>query len=160
MSANSFADIGLINRGVKNGCVVSNIGVYNNRFTMIPVYEDNCDSGYYYDDDLSECELCPPNYYCPGNNLSILCPNGMVAPSGSKAAGNCGIMMHIDDDVLYLSQERQTSPALAVRVNGIIYYAELTPGARNMNINAATSLRVKIDGTEYSIHDVTINGGE
>lgn len=102
--------------------------------------------------------LCGENHYCPGDNVAHACATGLVSPEGTTSAGGCGKIMHVGDDVLYLTSERQTLPALAVKIDGTVYYARTTRGAKPMNGTTSKSLRTKIDGVEYSIHDNTAQG--
>ena len=127
----------------------------------------HCDAGYYLPANSLVCERCQNNYYCPGGDLTPAdadvgineCPAGLVAPAGTADIGNCGKVMRIGNNVLYLTQTRQTTPALAARIDGVVYYARTTPvsnGLRHINENTTDYLRTNIDGTEYSIHDNTV----
>ena len=80
----------------------------------------------------------------------------MVSTEGSKTANDCGIVMHFDEDVLYLTKSKQTTPALAVRVDGVTYYAKTTTASKPMNSNTTHRLKVRVEGVEYSVHDNTI----
>lgn len=127
----------------------------------------HCNAGYYLPANSLVCERCQNNYYCPGGDLTPAdadvgineCPAGLVAPAGTADIGNCGKVMRIGNNVLYLTQTRQTTPALAARIDGVVYYARTTPvsnGLRHINENTTDYLRTNIDGTEYSIHDNTV----
>ena len=71
---------------------------------------------------------------------------------------NTGISMVVGDDMLHLTPERQTIPAFAVRINDVVYYAQMTVDDTSINNNTTTKLRVKLDGQDYSIHDNIILG--
>ena len=131
----------------------------------------HCDAGYYLPANSSTCEICQADHWCSGGDLTPAdtdvgmenCPDGLVAPAGTSDVGVCGKIMRIDNDVLYLTQNRQTTPALAVRLDGVVYYAKTTPvsqGLIRMNENATGSLRTNIDGIGYSIHDNTVGSEE
>ena len=136
-----------------------------------------CKAGYYMNDDI--CTACPKGTYkaTAGNATSCTvasedhyvsttgatsqtqCYTGLVSPQGTTSASGCGKMMYVDGTKLYLTSEKQTSPALAVRINGVVYYANITPlssGAKTMNAETTKSLRTRINGIEYSIHDNTV----
>ncbi len=126
-----------------------------------------CPAGQYLPANASSCTTCPADSYCVGGTFEYpiasaqgiaSCPAGKVAPIGSSFAGACGKVMHVGEDVLYLTSERQTLPALAAKIDGTVYYAKTTPGAKPMNGTTTKSLRTKIDGIEYSIHDNTAQG--
>ena len=71
---------------------------------------------------------------------------------------NTGVSMVIGNDILHLTPERQTIPAFAVRINDVVYYAQMTVDDMTINNNTTTKLRVKLDGQDYSIHDNIILG--
>lgn len=172
VSANAFAESRMFGPGeiIENGCVFENIGVYENSVTLSAVYM--CDPGYYLPKNQLECRLCEPGYYCPGNVEVMLsdsdsgiqnCPDGLVSAAGTATEGGCGVAMHVGNDVLLLTKERQTMPALAARVDGEVYYARMTPvveGVKKMNSETQTEMRAKVDNIEYSIHDNTVKGEE
>ena len=121
------------------------------------VSTSGCQPGYYSSQDSAECTICEENHYCIGGENSTMksCPPGLVAPVGTVSADECGKIMRIGEKVLYLTQKRQTIPALAVKIDDNIYYAKTTPVSQ---IEQPTKhfLRTRIDGIEYSIHDNTI----
>ncbi len=130
----------------------------------------HCDAGYYLPANSIECQLCSENHYCDGGDYIIsaeqdagieLCPDGVMSPEGTSGANGCGKILHVGDNIIYLTTVQETTPALAVRLENEVYYARTTPvseGAKPMNKDTTESLRVKIDGIEYSIHDNTIKG--
>lgn len=168
VSANSFADSDVLllpNTVIQNGCTHQNLGIYNGVFEMVPVYEDattECNPGYYSPNDSTECVICAENHYCTGGDATMQsCPNNLVSPAGTTNAEDCGVIMRVGEDMLYLTQRMPELPALAVKIDGTVFYAKTTPvskGEKPMNINTEHSLRMKIDGIEYSIHDITIKG--
>lgn len=167
MSGKSFADVVddllLPNTVIQNGCVYQNMGMYDGNFTMIPVYEDvstECEPGYYLPTATNECVICKENHYCI-NGVMNSCPDDLVSPAGTSDAKDCGKIMRVGEDMMYLTQRQPELPALAVKIYGQVFYAKLTPiseGEKPMNINTEHSLQTKIDGVEYSIHDNTIKG--
>lgn len=178
VSANAFADDGEVlfapNSVIPNGCNFANLGAYNGPIEMVAVYQDDkitCDPGFYLPANSVECAICPENNYCLGNEEFTKdettsqginpCPTGLVSPSGTAEIGGCGIIMHVGDDILYLTSAQQTHPAMAVRVDGAIYYAKMTPvadGAQPVNSNTTTQMHVMMDNVEYTVHDNTIKG--
>ncbi len=156
----------LENHVYKNAAVFENLGVYSGTINAIAIYENlpsYCAPGYYLPENTTECVICDENYYCVGGENAVMspCPDGLVSPVGTTVADNCGKIMRVGEDMLYLTQTQQTHPALAVKMDGKIYYAKTTPismGVKPMNINTTHSLRTMIDGVEYSIHDNTISG--
>lgn len=165
-SGNDYVFSETIDQGI-NACpanTTSNEGSTDASDCSADIY---CNEGYYLPANSSTCEICQADHWCSGGDLTPAdtdvgmenCPDGLVAPAGTSDVGGCGKIMRIDNDVLYLTQNRQTTPALAVRLDGVVYYAKTTPvsqGVIRMNENATGSLRTNIDGIEYSIHDNTV----
>ena len=114
-----------------------------------------CEPGYY--SSSNGCVICEENHYCTGGENSSMqnCPSGLVSPTGTISADNCGKIMLVGENVLYLTQVQQTTPALAVKVDGKTYYAKTTPISQ-IEQPSEHFLRTKIDGVEYSIHDNTV----
>lgn len=136
----------------------------NKTFTPKWSADVTCVPGKYVAANTHYCSECPENSYCIGGTfdapLSVAqgikaCPTGLVSPQGTISSGGCGKIMHVGEDVLYLTSEQQTTPALAVKLEGKVYYAKMTPGAKAINEATNTSLRTRVDGVEYSIHDNT-----
>lgn len=105
ITANTFADtvssILLPNLSIPNGCIIDNVGVYQNFSYMLPVYEPNtytCEPGYYLSADAIECAKCPSGSYCIGgtytyseiNNQGISeCPDNTTSSEGSSDLSAC-----------------------------------------------------------------------
>ena len=129
-----------------------------------------CHAGQYLPANSTTCATCPEDSYCSGGSFNYpnnsdngikACTTGLVAPQGTTSAGGCGKIMYVDGTKLYLTSEKRTSPALAVRIDGVVYYASMTSlasGAKPMNSATSKSLRTRINGIEYSIHDNTVQG--
>lgn len=117
-----------------------------------------CEPGYYLPQNSDNCVICDENNYCTGGTNPVMqpCPAGLVSPTGTVSADNCGKIMLVGEDVLYLTQKQQTTPALAVKLDGKTYYAKTTPLSQITDINAKYFLRTKIDNIEYAIHDNTV----
>jgi len=123
-----------------------------------------CEPGQYLPKNATACAICPADNYCVGASYTYsttadqgisACTTGLVAPEGTTTAGGCGKILHVGEDIMYLTSEQQTTPALAVRIDGTVYYARTTRGEKAMNGTTTRSLRTRINGFEYSIHDNT-----
>ena len=113
--------------------------------------------------NATSCTTASEGYYVSttGATSQTPCDAGLVSPQGTTSAGGCGKIMYVDNTKLYLTKEKQTTPALAVKVDGVVYYANVTAlsnGAKTMNGSTTKSLRTRINGIEYSIHDNTVQG--
>ena len=186
LSVNCFADNGGVlsvsnefpadklmqeNHTYINAAVFENLGVYDGSVIAIAEYEPtsrNCDAGYYLPKESDTCELCLENHYCGGGQYTYSetiaqgisdCPEGLVSPSGTAQVGLCGKIMHVGDDIMYLTSIKQTTPALNVRIDDTVYYAKMTPlsnGEKPINKNTEHSLHTVVDGVEYTIYDNTV----
>lgn len=177
ISTNAFADAGVVvsnefpsdklmleNHIYKNAAFFENLGVYSGTINAIAIYENTpsfCDAGYYLPENTNECVMCDENHYCVGgeNAIKQKCPDSLVAPIGAKTSGECGRIMHMGDDIIYLTRDKQTTPALAVQIGNDVYYAKMAPvndGVKPMNKNTANSFKTELHDIEYYIYDNTI----
>ena len=77
------------------------------------------------------------------------CPAGLTTigyGTGADEAGDCGHILHVGSDKLYLRSTKKTTPALNVKVGDTTFYG-------NMSTATKGKLRVNKDGTTYSVHD-------
>lgn len=175
-SANCFAGAGatilLPNTVVPNACVYQNTGVYENGFVMIPVYEDSvftCKRGYWLPKQSETCAGCPENSYCPGGEYTysetddgglFVCPDGTFAPSGMWEVAQCGHILHIGDDILYLRSIRKTMPSLHFDFNadGVAdFFANTTIRDVPMNKNSERKFRLRMGKNIYAVYDDTVD---
>ncbi len=176
ISTNAFADVGVVvsnefpsdklmleNHIYKNAAVFEILGVYSGtvyakaRYRDIPSF---CDAGYYFSENTTECVICDENHYCVGGENAVMehCPDGLVSPRGTISAGECGKKFHVGEDIMYITAEKTTTPALAFKFDNKIYYAKMTPvsdGKKTMNANTTKSFHVLHNGKEYTVHDAT-----
>lgn len=139
-------------------------------FHAIPVFirnEHECKPGYYLPQNETTCQLCTPDSYCLGGTFApnpntdqgiTTCPNDSVSAPGATKESQCGIKLSIGDNTIYMTGEIETHPAFVADIDGKKYYARMTPaidGIKPMNSNTTESLMIKMDGTEYCVHDST-----
>ena len=178
MSTNAFAEgasltilnefpsdkLMLENHIYKNAAVFENLGVYSGTINAIAIYENIpsfCDAGYYFSENTNECVICDENHYCVGGENAVMkpCPDGLVSPRGTISAGECGKKFHVGEDIMYITAEKTTTPALAFKFDNKIYYAKMAPvsdGVKHMNINTTRSLKILYKNVEYYIYDNTV----
>ena len=177
ISTNAFADVGVVvsnefpsdklmleNHIYKNAAVFENLGVYDGTIYAIARYRDvpsYCDPGYYLPENTTECVICDENHYCVGGENAVMepCPDGLVSPRGTISAGECGKKFHVGEDIMYITAEKTTTPALAFKFDNKIYYAKMAPvsdGVKHMNINTTRSLKMLYKNVEYYIYDNTV----
>ena len=63
-------------------------------------------------------------------------------------------VLHVDDNVIKLSQTKTTAPALHVRVGDELWYANMGRCALPMNESTDKELKVKYNNTDYWVSDI------
>ena len=152
----------------EHGCYLGTDGDYGNGGgKSCYVHQDNlkCNAGYYAS-TLSNgyvwnntragllsntCVGVGAGYYSAANILTRnQCPTGLTTigyGAGADEAGDCGRVMHMGEDKLYLRSTKKTTPSLNVKVGDTTYYGNMTSGTTK------GKLRVKSGTTTYSVHD-------
>lgn len=133
------------------------------------VNQYNCDAGYYLPADAIACAPCPQNSYCTGGVYSFnetiaqgvqSCAAGLYAPVGMWESAQCGHILHIGSEVLYLRATKKTTIALNVDIDGDgvpDFFGNATASDVPMNAATARRLKLKLGDTVYSIYDDTVN---
>ncbi|MCQ2568362.1 MAG: hypothetical protein MJ163_02070, partial [Alphaproteobacteria bacterium] len=84
-----------------------------------------CNAGQYLPANSSACQICLANNYCGGGTFDYstsaqgltVCPNSYVSLVGSTSVNQCGRLLHVDNDSLYLRQGKRTTPSLNFDTN-------------------------------------------
>ena len=77
------------------------------------------------------------------------CSDGMTTigfGTGADEMWDCGRILHIGDNKIYLRSKSKTTPSLNVRIDGTTYYG-------NMSTDIKGNLRIKSGTTTYSVYD-------
>ena len=116
-----------------------------------------CSGGQYVATAGAGCVNVGTGYYgaggTVGQNATLArnqCPVGLTTigyGAGADEAGDCGRVMHMGEDKLYLRSTKKTTPSLNVKVGDTTYYGNMTSGTTK------GKLRVKSGTTTYSVHD-------
>ena len=152
----------------EHGCYLGTDGDYGNAGgKRCYVHQDNlkCNAGYYastlsngyvWNDTRAgllsnTCVGVGAGYYSAANILTRnQCPTGLTTigyGAGADEVGDCGRVMHMGEDKLYLRSTKKTTPSLNVKVGDTTYYGNMTSGTTK------GKLRVKSGTTTYSVHD-------
>lgn len=149
------------------------------------IYYTSINAGYYGDTKYGStyCDVetrnmyyqyalpCPPDSYCPGlasmplcssgtynDTIGInACPAGLYSPAGMWESAQCGHILHVGDDVVYLRATKKTSPSVHVKIGNDIFYGNMTTADVPMNSGTAHKLKLNYGGTTYSVYDDTVN---
>ena len=116
-----------------------------------------CSGGQYVATAGAGCVNVGTGYYgaggTVGQNATLArnqCPVGLTTigyGAGADEAGDCGRVMHMGENKLYLRSTKKTTPSLNVKVGDTTYYGNMTSGTTK------GKLRVKSGATTYSVHD-------
>lgn len=118
----------------------------------------SCDGGEYLaTKNATSCSDVTPGYWAAPSTVSQgstgvrnACASGLTTigfGAGADEAGDCGRVLHIGDDTLYLRSDKKTTHALHVGINGTTFYG-------NMGTDLSRgSLRIKLGSTTYSVYD-------
>ena len=154
----------LIKTNVANGCVNNLVGGGLLRAVFTPS-QYTCAPGYYLPANTDGCVICPANSYCVGGTYTFdetttqgieTCPNSWYSPRGMSSADQCGRILHIGENVIYLRNVKKTSPSLHVRVDGYTFYGNMTTADVPMNANTNVHMKVQFNNETYSIYDDTV----
>ncbi|HNY25310.1 MAG TPA: InlB B-repeat-containing protein [Alphaproteobacteria bacterium] len=107
-----------------------------------------CQGGYYLSD--GSCVDVGTGYWSANDSITrTACPAGTMTIGyglGADESGDCGKLLHVNDEKVYLRSDKKTTPSLNVKVDGTSYYG-------NMTTDTKGSLRVNSQGTQYSVYD-------
>ena len=116
-----------------------------------------CSGGQYVATAGAGCVNVGTGYYGVGGTVGQngtlgrnQCPVGLTTigyGAGADEAGDCGRVMHMGENKLYLRSTKKTTPSLNVKVGDTTYYGNMTSGTTK------GKLRVKSGTTTYSVHD-------
>jgi hypothetical protein len=138
-------------------------------------YEPNqytCNPGYYLPANAIACVICPVDSYCVGGTYTfnetvpqgiVSCGAGLFAPSGMSSSNQCGRILHIGDNVVYLHSVKKTTPALHVDIDQdgtADYFGNMTTLDVPMTRGTERKLKLQYDGVTYSVYDDSVDLSE
>ena len=92
-------------------------------------YVVTCDAGYYMYNNA--CVPVSAGYYSAQDETERhQCPNSLVTRGYGLAAdeiGDCGRILHVGSNQLFLRSNRQTSPSLNLKIDNTVFYADMYP---------------------------------
>ena len=77
------------------------------------------------------------------------CDDGLTtigSGAGADEAGDCGRVLNVNGEKIYLRSKKKTTPSLNVSINGTTFYG-------NMGASGIGALKLKSNGTTYSVYD-------
>ncbi len=158
--------------------IIHAVRVYNRVLTpdeLVRHYEQDklrfADNGLTMLDYGTKCDTCPENSYCPAKTYNFgddavatktQCPDGTFSPAGMWEVAQCGHILHIGDNKMYLRATKKTTPALNFDFNNDgtpDWFGNMTIMDVPMNINTDKKLKLEFDNVTYSAYDDTVTPG-
>ncbi|MBO4672378.1 MAG: hypothetical protein J5608_01860, partial [Alphaproteobacteria bacterium] len=107
---------------------------------------------------------CPVNNYCPANvqvyygqtSTPTACATGLYAPAGMWELAQCGHILHIGDQSMYLRSTKQTTPSLNAKIGDAVFYGNMTTSDVPMTNGTTKKLKLRYNDTTYSVYDDTV----
>jgi hypothetical protein len=156
----------LYNQNGTNACAANMPHTFRAVFT---INQHTCNPGYYLPANTDGCVPCPADSYCPGGHYTFNetlsqginpCANGLHTPAGMWESDQCGRILHIGENVIYMRSTRKTIPSFNIKVGNDIFYGNMTTADVPMSATATQKLKVKLGDTIYSVYDDSITPGE
>ena len=138
-----------------------------NQYTCAPGYYLPAGNDWLTDND--GCTICPENSYCAGGTYTfnettpqgiVACASGLFAPAGMWEPAQCGRILHVGDEVVYLRATKKTLHAVHVDVDndGVAdFFGNMTTADVPMHAGTTRKLKVQFAGQTYSVYDDTVN---
>ena len=116
-----------------------------------------CDGGSYIAvANATQCSNVGAGYWAPSSTIPqgsvgsrTACESGLTtigSGAGADEAGDCGRVLNVGDEKIYLRSTKKTTPSLNISINGDVFYG-------NMSTATKGSLRINSGGTTYSVYD-------
>ena len=95
-----------------------------------------------------------------GSTLACnVCPTGLTTigyGAGADEADDCGRVLHLGENHMYLRGASKTNPSLHVKVGDTVFYGNMSTSLKNMSDNINKKLRLKYNDTTYSVYDDSV----
>ena len=108
-----------------------------------------CPGGYYSEGGtVYECTPCGTESYCSAG-FQNMCMDGLSTIGygpGADEEGDCGRILHVGNNKIYLRSEKKTTPSLNVKIGNLTLYG-------NMSTSVDAPLKITSGSTTYSVYD-------
>jgi hypothetical protein len=141
---------------------------WNGKVSCVEYPSQLCSPGEYLPNTASVCQPCTENSYCTGGTFTVntagaqgidMCPNDWYSPAGMSSVDQCGRILHIGDNVVYLRSAKKTTPSLHIKVGDDVFYGNATTLDVPVHAGVERKLKVRYNNTTYSIYDDSVDLG-
>ncbi|MFQ6729786.1 MAG: hypothetical protein ACLRFK_01900, partial [Alphaproteobacteria bacterium] len=101
---------------------------------------------------------CGTGNYCVGG-VQNSCATGLTTigyGTGADENEDCGRILYIGGQKLYLRSAQKTEHALKVKIGDTTFYGNMSTTAKNISDGVTKKLRVNYNGTKYYVHDDSV----
>jgi hypothetical protein len=126
----------------------------------------SCADGTYVKTAKQACENVGAGYWLASHTVNYgktstpnACPSGLTTigyGTGANEEGDCGRILHVDGEKLYLRSAKKTEHALHVRVGEDVFYGNMGTASKSISTDATKTLRVKYNGATYYVYDDSV----
>ena len=126
-----------------------------------------CPGGQYVATPGAGCVNVGAGNWCAGGTVAqtatlarTACASGLTTigyGNGADEAGDCGRILHAGGGTLYLRSVKKTDPALHVKVDGTVFYGNMSTSVKNMSDGVSKKLKIKNGNTTYHVFDDSVN---
>ena len=110
-----------------------------------------------------QCENVGAGYYAEASTVNFgsagtrnACSSGLTTigyGAGADEASDCGRVLHVGENHVYLRGNRKTDRTLNVKIGNDTYYGNMCPVDINMSDGINHYLKIKLGNTVYSVYD-------
>ena len=127
----------------------------------------HCDGGSYVAVAKEQCVEVEAGYYKEAHIVNYgststrnKCSTGLTTigyGAGADEVGDCGHILHVGGQKLYLRSVKKTDVALHVKIGDTVFFGNMVVGTKNMSEDATETLKIKYNGQTYSVYDDSVN---
>ena len=78
---------------------------------------------------------------------------------GADEAADCGRILHVGANHVYLRSVKKTTPSLNVKIGDTVFYGNMSTTATNMSDGISQKLKMKYGNATYSVYDDSARNG-
>ena len=89
------------------------------------------------------------------------CEDNLKSPQGATSIKDCGYVLRIGEDRIFLHKDKRTNPSLRVDIKGEAWYANTTPiSAGAQPLQSGKTFHIQTPSGEYTVHTKLCEGDQ